>query len=104
MTTLTSAKKPELTQFSREIDALSLLPLWERVSAMKPGSPCVPKIWPYSELRPALLKAAALITEKEAERRVLVLENPSLRGTTFITNTLYAGLQIIMPGEIAAVH
>lgn len=94
----------DLARFSREIDKLSLLPLWERVSAMKPGSPCVPKIWRYEELRPELLKAVALISEQQAERRVLVLENPSLRGTTFISNTLYAGLQIIMPGEIAASH
>jgi gentisate 1,2-dioxygenase len=35
---------------------------------------------------------------------VLVLENPRLRGTTFITSTLYAGLQIILPGEIAKSH
>jgi len=101
---LSPTEKPELAQFSREINELSLLPLWERASAMQPGSACVPKIWRYSQLRPALLKAAALISEREAERRVLVLENPSLRGTTYITNTLYAGLQIIMPGEIAPAH
>ena len=71
---------------------------------MKPGSPCVPKIWHYEVLRPELMKAASLITKKQAERRVLVLENPSLRGTTFITNTLYAGMQIILPGEIAPTH
>jgi len=94
----------DLARFSREIDKLSLLPLWERVSAMKPGSACIPKIWHYSELRPELMKATVLITERQAERRVLVLENPSLRGTTFITDTLYAGLQIIMPGEIAPAH
>jgi len=32
---------------------------------------------------------------------VLVLENPALRGAASITHTLYAGLQLILPGEIA---
>jgi gentisate 1,2-dioxygenase len=33
-----------------------------------------------------------------------MLENPALAGTTFITTTLYAGLQAILPGEIARTH
>lgn len=41
---------------------------------------------------------------EEAERRVLVLENPRLRGESAITPTLYAGLQIIGPGETARAH
>ena len=35
---------------------------------------------------------------------MLVLENPALRGQSRITQTLYAGLQLIMPGEIAPAH
>jgi gentisate 1,2-dioxygenase len=99
-----STDEKSLLGFSREIGKLSLTPLWERVGGMKPGTPCVPKIWHYAELRPKLVEATTLITEREAERRVLVLENPSLRGTTYIANTLYAGLQIIMPGELAPAH
>ncbi|MGC9716479.1 cupin domain-containing protein, partial [Escherichia coli] len=41
---------------------------------------------------------------KEAVRRVLVLENPALRGQSSITATLYAGLQLIMPGVLAPSH
>jgi gentisate 1,2-dioxygenase len=33
-----------------------------------------------------------------------MLENPALSGTTFATTTLYAGLQVILPGEIARTH
>ena len=51
-----------------------------------------------------MLEAGGLITAKEAERRVLVLENPGLRGQSKITNTLYAGLQLILPGEVAPAH
>ena len=51
-----------------------------------------------------MLEAGDLITAEEAERRVLVLENPALRGKSRITNSLYAGLQLILPGEIAPAH
>ena len=41
----------------------------------------------------------------EAEgRRVLVLENPALRGQSLITDVLYGGLQLILPGEVAPSH
>ena len=51
-----------------------------------------------------MLEAGDVITAEEAERRVLVLENPSLRGQSRITNSLFAGVQLIMPGEIAEAH
>ena len=35
---------------------------------------------------------------------MLVLENPGLRGASSITHTLYAGLQLILPGEVAPSH
>jgi gentisate 1,2-dioxygenase len=35
---------------------------------------------------------------------VLILENPALPGKASITHTLYAGLQLILPGEVAAAH
>ena len=35
---------------------------------------------------------------------MLILENPGLRGSSQITSTLYAGLQLIMPGEVAPAH
>jgi gentisate 1,2-dioxygenase len=93
-----------LAGFSTRISGLSLSPLWERKARLVPGSDCVPAIWRYAEMRPLLAEAAELITKKQAERRVLVMENPALRGSSFITNALYAGLQIIKPGEVAPSH
>ena len=71
---------------------------------MGPGTPAVPTIWRYQDLRPQLLRAIDLITAKEAERRVFMLENPGLPGTGYITSSLYCGLQVIKPGEIAPAH
>ena len=91
-------------RFVDEVKDMSLFPLWERVGGLKPGTKCVPAHWSYAEVRPQLMRACDLVTKKEASRRVLCLENPSLRGTTFVCDSLFAGLQIIMPGEVAPSH
>ena len=49
-------------------------------------------------------KSGGLITAEEAERRVLILENPALHGESRVTNTLFAGIQMILPGEVAPAH
>jgi gentisate 1,2-dioxygenase len=94
----------DLAHLSRDIQSLNARPLWERTQRMGPGSPALPTLWRYQDLRPQLLRAIDLITAKEAERRVFMLENPGLPGSGYITNSLYCGLQVIKPGEIAPAH
>jgi gentisate 1,2-dioxygenase len=94
----------DLARLSRDIQSLNARPLWERTQRMGPGTPAVPTIWRYRDMRPQLLRAIDLITAKEAERRVFMLENPGLPGTGYITTSLYCGLQVIKPGEIAPAH
>lgn len=91
----------------RRMDKNNLAPLWEVLHALIPNEPataCKPALWKYREIRPYLMEAGKLITAKEAIRRVLVLENPGMRGDSCITQSLYAGLQLILPGEIAPSH
>ena len=95
---------PSRARFSSELAALHMKPLWERVMRLQPGTAAVPAMWRWVEVQPRLMRACELITAREAERRVLMLENPALPGTTFITPTVFAGLQIILPGEVAATH
>ncbi len=55
-------------------------PLWAQMAKLNPQLPnpkAVPHKWDYDEIRPHLLRAGELITEKQAERRVLMLVNPS---------------------------
>lgn len=91
-------------EFSREVAALNLKPLWERAIRLKPGTAAVPALWRWTEVRPFLMRGTGLISAREAERRVLILENPGLPGTNLIATTLFAGLQTILPGEIAPTH
>jgi gentisate 1,2-dioxygenase len=103
--------KPETTeerrQFYARMDAKNTAPLWEALARLvtpEPRPRCVPVLWRYEELRPLLLEAGRLITAKEAERRVMVLENPGIRGGSQITQSLYSGLQLVLPGEITSTH
>ncbi len=91
----------------RRMDRHNLAPLWEVLHALipnEPATPCKPALWKYREARPYLMESGKLITAKEAIRRVLILENPGMRGESCITQSLYAGLQLILPGEIAPSH
>lgn len=94
-------------QLYADMSPLHLTPLWEVLHALvppKPATPCVPALWKYDEVRPFLLRAGEVITAEEAVRRVLILENPALRGQSAVTQSLYAGLQLILPGEVAPAH
>jgi len=97
----------ERSAYYDRIRGLHLAPLWEVLSALVPTSPSSPAAaahWRYAALREAVLDAGRVITAEEAERRVLILENPAMSGQACITPSLYAGLQLIMPGEIAPAH
>jgi gentisate 1,2-dioxygenase len=99
--------RAEREAYYRRIAPAHLTPLWEMMSALVPREPkslCVPALWKYAEVRPWLMESGSLITAKEAVRRVLILENPGLRGQSAITNSLYAGWQLILPGEVAPSH
>jgi gentisate 1,2-dioxygenase len=93
--------------FYDRIGSHSMTPLWEVLGALvpqQPRSPAQVHQWKYAEVRDRVMEAGALISAAEAERRVLILENPGLRGQSSITQSLYAGLQLIMPGEVAPAH
>lgn len=97
----------ERKDFYAKIDPHNLAPLWEVLKGLVPGEPkpkAVPHVWDYQKVKGLVHESGGLLTAKEAERRVLVLENPALRGQSLITDVLYGGLQIIMPGEVAPAH
>jgi gentisate 1,2-dioxygenase len=96
----------EREQFYEGLKPHNLGPLWtaEGVLPLEPKSKAVPYVWPYEEVREHLMRAGELVTEKEAMRRVLMMLNPGLGGEIATTNNLYAGLQLVLPGEVAPAH
>lgn len=94
-------------EFYSRLDRDNLTPLWEVLHALVPPLPnsgCVPALWKYKDIRPFIMESGELITAAEAIRRVLILENPGMRGQSCITRSLYCGLQLILPGEVAPSH
>ena len=102
-----NTSRSELKEFYQRIDRHELAPLWEvihKLLARLPITRAVPHLWCYEDVRPFLLESGEIISAKEAERRVLILENPALRGEAKTADSLYAGLQLILPGEVAPAH
>jgi len=115
MTVATATKTPDPKhnlQTARQayydkISKYDMAPLWEvlkNLVTQEPKSQCEPALWKFEDAKKFVLEAGEVITAEEAERRVLVLENPALRGKSRATNSLFAGIQLILPGEIAPAH
>jgi len=97
----------ERAGFYERAAALDLTPLWTVISNLvktEPSPKAVAHRWKYEEVRPFLMEACGLVSAAEAERRVLTLQNPGLRGLSRVAETLFCGFQVINPGEVAPAH
>src|SRR5215470_19877869 len=105
--TITDSAAQARLGFYERVSLKHMTPLWLSLAKLvtpEPTSACRPASWSFADIRTAMLEAGDLITAKEAERRVLILENPGLRGQSKITTDLYAGVQLVLPGEVAPAH
>ncbi|BAI74449.1 gentisate 1,2-dioxygenase (plasmid) [Azospirillum sp. B510] len=106
-TLLSNDADSQLRQLYEDMRPRHLYPLWEVLGALvtpTPRGPALATKWDYAGARAHLMRAGDLISAEKAERRVLILENPGTPGTAGITTSLYAGLQLILPGEVAPCH
>src|SRR5580693_6827071 len=93
--------------FYDRIGKKDMAPLWKVMKSVVTNEPvtrCVPHVWHFDDVKSLVMESGGLITAEEAERRVLILENPAMHGESKVTNTLFAGVQMIMPGEVAPAH
>jgi gentisate 1,2-dioxygenase len=94
-------------QLDADARLLDADPAWLVMATVSPGEPApraLPAIWRYDAFRPLLDRATRVVDASKAERRVLMLTNPGIKRFPFTTDTIYAGLQIILPGETARPH
>ena len=83
----------------RDLQGTDVEPAWPKMTSVIPPVPvakAVPHLWQYKRIRPNLIRAGTLVTDKQAERRVLMLVNPNMQAPC-TTDTLIAGLQLVMP-------
>ena len=114
VTTATLTNNPPLPKpvgtdsalFFQQLPAQNVAPLWLQLGHLlskEPNPAAIPAIWRYAEIRPSLMKAGEVVSAEEAERRVLMLVNPALEAPC-TTDTIYGGLQLVQPGEVAPAH
>lgn len=92
--------------YYQELTGKNLMALWTRPDVLtpEPATDVVPYKWSWDETSSALKRSGTLVSPHEAERRVLLLANPGLAPRPGTTQSLIAGFQLVMPGEIAVTH
>lgn len=87
---------------------LNYEPLWTIKGALtpEPTTNMVPWLWHFAEARDLITRAGELISAEQADRRVLALKNPgtSEHELARTTDTLWAAVQLVLPGEVAPPH
>lgn len=105
---VTEALQRERLAFYADLPNYQMAALWnvlEDALTPEPHIRSVPYLWKWAEVRPRVLRSGELVTAAEAERRVLYFLNPGLPPEQLkAVGTLYAGIQLILPGEIARTH
>lgn len=107
MSVLANDSRSQLEDLYAQMRPRNLYPLWEVLASLVtpvPQGKTESTKWSFGEVRDYLMRAGDLISAYDAERRVLILENAGLPGSSAATSSLYAGLQLILPGEIAPCH
>lgn len=103
----------QVLDFNQEIERFHLGPLWNAIPALmhhEPEPQAVPYLWKWETLYAKLMEAKEIFTpDRGGERRAIYLQNPGLKnrepwGWASTTQTLYAAVQLILPGETAPSH
>jgi gentisate 1,2-dioxygenase len=98
---------PELLAYYQELEQFSAGALWtvaNKIEPWQPQSQSVPVVWRYKDLRAHVLRSVQLVTPEKAGRRVIYLNNPGRTDVSAAVGWLYAGLQVMNPGEVASAH
>src|SRR5258708_36128270 len=93
-------KTPEREAFYKKIDGENLSALWNVMGDLitpEPKSACRPHLWKFDAIRDYMTEAGKLITAKEAERRVVVVENTRRRGETKNTPGFFFAVRVEGP-------
>jgi gentisate 1,2-dioxygenase len=76
----------------------------KEIEPWAPRSQSVPVVWRYRDLREHVIRSVDLVTPEKAGRRVIYLSNPGRQDVAAAVGWIYAGLQMMNPGEVAGAH
>ena len=99
---------PALQELYRGFEQEMLVPLWTEIGSLMPAHPqsqASAHLWRWSTLRQLADQAGRIVpVGRGGERRAMALANPSLGGRPYVSPTLWAAIQYLMPGESAPEH
>ena len=87
--------------------AATAQPLWDRYQRLtrrEPAAADLPLCWAWADMEPLVQRATREVSMQDAERRVLLLTHPAFPDSAVSTTNLLAGLQTLLPGEVARAH
>jgi gentisate 1,2-dioxygenase len=102
-----------LNEYYSRLNDKHLGPLWNSLQSImnkEPRPRATTYLWKWDEVRSFVMESGELVTpERGGERRVIFFRNPGLEsldpwGWGSLTHTLYAGVQLLQPGEKAPSH
>ena len=106
-------KSSIVSDFTADIQQYNLGPLWEAIPAIMNKTPkpqAEAYLWSGELMNKKLMEAAEIFTpDRGGERRAIYFQNPGLTyrqpwGWASTTQTLYAAVQLLLPGEEAPSH
>jgi len=98
---------PELLAYYDQLDGFNAGALWtvaNKIEPWQPKSQSVPVVWRFKDLRDHVVRSVDLVTPEKAGRRVIYLNNPGRQDVAAAVGWIYAGLQVMNPGEVAGAH
>jgi len=101
------AEGAELDALYADLAEVDLQPLWEMKGLLTPSPRprAVPFRWRLDDIKKYGARATELVPiDRGGDRRVLAMCNPGLGGAPFATNSLWAAMQFLGPGEVAPAH
>ncbi|WAH35635.1 cupin domain-containing protein [Alicyclobacillus dauci] len=102
-----------MADYYRRLESSHLGPLWDSLQTIMTKQPkprAIPYLWDWKSVYDFVMESGQLVTpERGGERRVVFFRNPGLEnlepwGWGSLTHTLYAGIQLLLPGEKAPSH
>ncbi|MET3508201.1 cupin domain-containing protein [Halalkalibacter oceani] len=109
----TEKMSTQLEEFHEKLEQNNLGPLWSsihKLNTIEPKAKPIPYLWKRELIERNLETAKELLqVGEEADRRAIFLINPGMKdlepvGWGGATQTLYAAVQAVKPGEVAPAH
>ena len=105
--TVETAPAEDRAALYEAMSAQHLAPLWdiyENLVVSEPGRQEPSMHWRWDDLESVVALSTEQVTGKDADHRVLLLQNPHLPGPPKTTANIIAGIQCVLPGERTEPH